>query len=191
MMLKDIVRKNRSYRRFYQDRKIPLDDLRDLVDLARLAPSAANRQPLKYILSADSAKNSTIFPYLGWAAYLKEWPGPEEGERPSAYIIMLSDKRISDEVIWDHGICAQTMLLGAVEKGYGGCIIGSVNKKGLREVLSIPGQYSIELVIALGVPRETVVIDGVPPDGDIKYWRDENRVHHVPKRSLDDLLPDL
>ena len=190
-MLKDIVKKNRSYRRFHQEKPVSIDDLKDLVELARLAPSAANRQPLKYILSADPAKNSIIFPFLAWAAYLKEWPGPEEGERPSAYIIMLSDKRISGEVIWDHGICAQTILLGAVEKGYGGCIIGAVDKKGLRKALSIPDDYAIELVIALGVPKENVVIDPVGPDGDIKYWRDEKRIHHVPKRSLEDLLLDL
>ncbi|HOO71064.1 MAG TPA: nitroreductase family protein [Spirochaetota bacterium] len=190
-MLKDLVKRNRSYRRFFQDHAISVEELRKLVDLARLAPSAANRQPLKYILSADPDKNSVIFPFLAWAAYLKEWPGPDEGERPSAYIVMLADTRISNEVIWDHGICAQTMLLGAVEMGYGGCIIGAVDKKGLRSSLLIPEHFRVELVLALGKPRETVVVDPVGADGDIKYWRDDSRVHHVPKRSLDELILDL
>jgi nitroreductase len=190
-MLKDIVARNRSYRRFHQDQSLTIEELLDLVDLARLAPSAANRQPLKYILSNDAEKNRKIYPCLAWAAYLREWPGPDEGERPAAYIVMLADTSISAEVLWDHGICAQTILLGAVEKGYGGCIIGAVNKKKLCATLSIPDRYRVELVIALGKPKEAVVIEPVGPDGDIKYWRDEDRAHHVPKRSLKDLVLDL
>jgi nitroreductase len=190
-MFKDLVAKNRSYRRFHENEQISPGLLRELVDLARLSPSAANRQPLKYILSAAPDKNEKIFPFLAWAAYLKDWNGPEKGERPSAYIVMLSDNDISTEVKWDHGICAQTILLGAVEKGLGGCIIGSVNKKGIVESLNIPSKYEVQLVIALGRPKETVRIEELAPGGDIKYWRDEKRVHHVPKRSLNDLILDI
>ena len=190
-MLRDLVLKNRSYRRFYQDEPISPDILRELVDLARLSPSARNAQPLKYIISADREKNARIFPLLLWAAYLKEWDGPREGERPSAYLVMLSDKDLSSEVKWDHGICAQTILLGAVEKGLGGCMIASVNKKDLMKSLNIPIKYEIELVIALGRPREEVRIEPVGPDGDIKYWRDSTSIHHVPKRALDELILDL
>lgn len=187
-MLKDLVRKNRSYRRFDEKTPVSTETLRELVDLARLSPSAANRQPLKYFLSNTPETNSKIFPCLAWAGYLPEWPGPEEGERPAAYLVMLGDSRISDNYFCDHGIAAQSILLGAVEKGLGGCIIGSVNRDKLRQDLEIPSHFEIIQVIALGKPKETVVIDPLATDEDIKYWRDQKGVHHVPKRALDDLI---
>lgn len=190
-MIKDLIKKNRSYRRFYQDVPIGPETLRDIVDLARLSASAANLQPLKYILSSDPEKNSLIFPCLGWAAYLKDWDGPPEGERPSAYIIVLCDTNICKDLRWpDHGIACQSILLGAVDLGYGGCMIGSVNHQRLRDVLDIPKSYEILLAIALGKPMEDVVIDEVGPQGDIKYRRDSKGVHHVPKRSLDEIIVD-
>ena len=188
MMLSDLVLRNRSYRRFYQEVTIDLETLRGLVELARLSASAANKQPLKYILSCDPERNGLIFPHLGWAGYLKDWPGPCEGERPSAYVIILGDKSIRQSFGCDHGIAAQSILLGATEKGFGGCMIGSVQREGLREALGIAPHYEILLVIALGKPKETVVIEAVGPDGDIKYWRDDEGRHHVPKRSLDELI---
>jgi nitroreductase len=187
-LLKDLVRKNRSYRRFDEKTPVSTETLRELVDLARLSPSAANRQPLKYFLSNTPETNSKIFPCLAWAGYLPEWPGPEEGERPAAYLVMLGDSRISDNYFCDHGIAAQSILLGAVEKGLGGCIIGSVNRDKLRQDLEIPSHFEIIQVIALGKPKETVVIDPLATDEDIKYWRDQKGVHHVPKRALDDLI---
>jgi len=187
-MLNELVRKNRSYRRFYQDVPIKLDTLRELVDLGRLSASALNLQPLKYVLSCEPKKNGLIFPKLGWASYLKGWPGPEEGERPSAYIVMLADTEISRSVGCDHGIAAQSILLGAAEKGLGGCMIATVNRPELSKALGIEPRYEVLLVIALGKPRETVVIDKVKPDGDTKYWRDGQGVHHVPKRALDDII---
>lgn len=187
-MIRDLVVKNRSYRRFHQEVAVELETLRELVDIARLSASAANMQPLRYILSCDSEKNALIFSNLAWAAYLKDWPGPSEGERPSAYIIILEDTRISHPVGVDHGIAAQGILLGAVERGLGGCIIGSINKRGLREALRIEPEYEILLVLALGKPKEVVVIETVGPAGDIKYWRDSEGVHHVPKRALDEII---
>jgi nitroreductase len=187
-MLKDLILKNRSYRRFYQDTPISINTLREIVNLARLSASGSNKQALKYILSCDPKKNTIIFPNLAWAGYLTDWRGPEEGERPSAYIIILGDKKISPSFGCDHGIAAQSILLGATEKGLGGCMIGSVQKGDLRQALGIPENYEILLVIALGKPKETVVLDAVSPDGDIKYWRDEQGVHHVPKRSLDEII---
>jgi nitroreductase len=186
-MIKDLVLRNRSYRRFYQDVPISLETLKELVDLARLSASGANRQPLKYALSCDPQTNALIFPNLGWAAYLKDWPGPEEGERPAAYIIILVDKTIGGPGC-DHGIAAQSMLLGATEKGLGGCMIATVRKAEVSQIFAIPEQYEILLVLALGKPKETVVLELVGPTGDIKYWRDEHGVHHVPKRSLDEII---
>ncbi len=186
-MIKDLVIRNRSCRRFHEDTVIGLDILRELVDLARLSPSGSNLQSLKYILSQNPQKNALIFPHLGWAGYLKDWPGPKEGERPSAYIVILGDIQISQSFGCDHGIAAQSILLGATEKGLAGCMIGSIGK-GLRQALDIAVCYKILLVLALGKAREKVVIEPVGPSGDIKYWRDREGVHHVPKRSLDEII---
>ena len=187
-MIHDQILKSRSCRRFYEDQPVPLDDLKQLVDLARLSPSGRNAQPLKFILSCEPEKNARIFQTLAWAGYLKDWGGPKAGERPAAYIILLGDKAISETFGIDPGIAAQSILLGAREKGLGGCIIGSVQKPELAAALNIPEQYEIIVAIALGKPRETVVVEKVGPDGDIKYWRDAQGVHHVPKRALEDLI---
>lgn len=187
MKLADLILKNRSYRRFRQEKRIDLETLRQLIDLARLSASAANRQPLKYILSCEQKKNASIFPHLRWAGYLADWSGPIEGERPSAYIVVLGDTEITNSFGCDHGIAAQSILLGATERGLGGCMFASIAREELAEVLVIPPRYEILLVIALGEPIETVRIEPVGRDGDIKYWRDGDGVHHVPKRSLDDI----
>lgn len=187
-MIRDLITKNRSYRRFWQEAVIALDTLKELVDFARLSPSSGNFQPLKYILSCDPQKNALIFPHLAWAGFLKDWNGPCEGERPSAYIIILGDTKIKKSFSCDHGIAAQSILLGAIEKGLGGCIIGSIQRQGIGKALDIPSHYKILLVLAIGKPREKVVIETVGKTGDIKYWRDSNDIHHVPKRLLDDII---
>ncbi len=187
-MLKDLVRKNRSYRRFDQSEPIDRATLLELVDLARLSASGGNAQPLKFVLAWEAERNAAIFPHLAWAGFLADWPGPAEGERATAYIIILHDKEITHLAGVDHGIAAQSILLGATEKGLGGCMIGSINRDGLRETLAIDEQYDILLVIALGVPGETVQLEDLPPDGKTTYWRDENSIHHVPKRPLDELI---
>jgi len=185
---KDLILKNRSYRRFYENKKIRISTLRALVGLARLTPSSANLQPLKYFLSSISETNQKIFPCLRWAGYLKDWDGPAKGERPSAYIVILGDTNISKSFGYDAGIAAQSILLGAVEKGFGGCIIGSIDRGKLRMSLEIPQHLEILLVIALGKPKEKVVIETVGENNDIKYWRDKKGIHHVPKRPLKDLI---
>ncbi|NLG98675.1 MAG: nitroreductase family protein [Chloroflexi bacterium] len=186
--LKELVTKSRTYRRFYQNEPVSLETLRELANLARLSPSGSNLQPLKYILSNEPEKNALIFEHLAWAGYLRDWPGPVEGERPSAYIIILGDTNISKNFGCDHGIAAQSIMLGAAEQGLGGCIIGSVRRSELSQALNIPEQYQILLVLALGKPKETVKIEPLPEDGSVYYWRDEEQVHHVPKRSLDDII---
>jgi nitroreductase len=187
-MIRDLIIKNRSYRRFYEEVDIKLDTLKELIDLARLSASAMNAQPLKYILSCEPERNSLIFPYLTLGAYLKDWSGPGKGERPVAYIIILGDTVISRFSAYDAGIAAQNILLGATEKSLGGCIIASIDREGLRKALDISLRYEILLVLVLGKPREKVVIETVGPNGETKYWRDVIGVHHVPKRPLDDII---
>lgn len=187
-MLKDLVLKNRSYRRFDQKFEIGMETLRELVDLGRCSASGANRQPLKYALSNEPARNAAIFQTLAWAGYFKDWPGPEEGERPSAYIVILLDKEIAQNPFCDHGIAAQSILLGAAERGLGGCMIASIQREALAKALGLGERYEILLVLALGKPVEEVVLERVGADGDIRYWRDERHVHHVPKRALEEII---
>lgn len=187
-MLKDLIKKSRSIRRFYQNEAVDKDTLHELVDLARLSPSGSNMQSLKYFLSNQPEKNAKIFANLAWAGYLRDWPGPEEGERPSAYIIIMGDSTISKTFGCDHGVAAQSIMLGAAEKGMGGCIIGSIKRSELAAALNIPPQYEILLVLALGKPKEVVEIDPLKDDGSVKYWRDEKQVHHVPKRPLNEII---
>ncbi len=190
-MIEDLIKENRTCRRFYQDFVIEVDVLKKLVNLARLSASAANRQPLRYILSCDPRLNEEIYPCLAWAGYLNDWPGPDHGERPSAYIVILGDTSIADNFWCDHGIASQSILLGAREQGLAGCMIGAINKEKLREVLNIPMQYTILLVLAVGKPKEQVMIEEVKEDENIRYWRDERGGHHVPKRRLEDIIVDF
>jgi len=189
-MIKDLVSRNRTCRRFHQDYAIEIDALRELVDLARLSASSGNIQPLKYVLSAAPEKNRSIFPCLGWAGWLEDWPGPAEGERPAAYIVVLGDTELHGSFDFDAGIAAQSILLGATEIGLAGCIIADIDRPRLRRALDIPGRFKIILVLALGKPKEHVVLEPVGADGDIKYYRDAEGIHHVPKRSLDEIILD-
>lgn len=187
-MIEDLVRKNRSYRRFNQSWSIDRKVLEGLINLGRLSASSANLQPLKYMISCDPESNAKVFPCLMWAGYLKDWSGPAEGERPSAYIIILGDKEISKSFDCDRGIAAQSILLGSAEAGIGGCMIDSVNRRRLRKDLEIPERYAIAMVLALGYPSEKVVLEETGPDGDIRYYRDAEDAHHVPKRPLSEII---
>jgi nitroreductase len=186
-MFRDLVLKNRSYRRFDAAVAVDRDTLIELVDLARQTPSTGNQQPLKYFLSTDAETNAIIYRNVTWAGYLTDWPGPAEEERPGAYIVVLRDNQISRADSPDIGIAAQTIMLGAAEKGLGGCMFASM-KKGLREALGIPEQFEIVLVLAIGKPAEEVVLEPVGPAGSIRYHRDAAGVHYVPKRSLEDII---
>jgi len=187
-MLSDLLLKSRSYRRFDQSVKVSEATLRELIDATRFCPSAANRQALKYRLVHEAAENARVFECLKFAAYLQGWSGPEEGERPTAYIVVLGDENIYKFSEVDAGIAMQTIMLRATELGFGGCILASVQRDKLREILALDDQLHIGYVIALGKPGETSQIEPLGQDGDIKYYRDAEGVHHVPKRSLDDLL---
>lgn len=187
-MLRELLIRNRSYRRFQQNKLIDIDILKELVEHTRFCPSGRNLQPLKYILVNTPELCSKVFPNLAWAGYLNDWDGPSVGEQPSAYIVMLEDQRLTKSSQWDQGIAAQTIMLGAVEHNLGGCMIASVKKDNLSAVLKLQDYLEIVLVLAIGYPIEKVVVDDIDLSGDIKYWRDNEQVHHVPKRKLDDLI---
>lgn len=187
MNLKNLILKTRSYRRFEESHQINSATLESLIDLARLSASGANRQPLKYLIFNTPKECERIFPYLAWAGYLEDWPGPDKGEWPSAYIIVLGDKSITENFGIDHGIAAQSIMLGAAEADLGGCIIASIKREELANELNIPDQFDILLVLALGKPAENIIIDEIK-NNDVKYWRDNEKNHHVPKRNLKDLI---
>ena len=188
MELKELVAKNRSYRRFYEE-PISEETLKELVALARITPSAANAQALKYRLVYTKEENEKVFQTLRWAGALLDWDGPKEGERPSAYIVILCDQTLGKNKMTDDGIAAQTILRGAVEKGLGGCMLGNVKREELAEALGIDRErFAIDLVLALGKPKETVVLVDLPESGDTRYYRDDAKVHYVPKRSLEELI---
>ncbi len=188
MTIPELVRKARSFRRFDESYAVDPELLLEFIDTARICASSGNRQPLRYVLSTDPEKNQKIFPLLAWAGYLPDWPGPDLGERPSAYVVMLGDTTIATTFGCDQGIAAQTIVLAAAERGLGACMMVSVLRKELRALLKIPEHLEILMVIALGKPAETVLLEPLPESGDIRYWRDSQGVHHVPKRPLSDIV---
>lgn len=186
-MIRDLVLKNRSYRRFDQKSKIASATLLEILELARLSGSAANLQKLKFRILNTEKENELVFQNLAWAGYLPEWSGPQEGEKPTGYIILLTDDDKAAHVQCDAGLAMQSMLLGAVERGLGGCIFASVKREQLSKDLDIPEKYRIIYVMALGKPVEEVVIDDII-NGNVKYWRDQQQVHHVPKKLIEDMM---
>jgi nitroreductase len=192
--MQEIIARTRTFRRFIEKDAISMAILYDLIDLGRLGGSARNSQPWQYMVTNDPEICCKIFPYLGWAGYLTDWKGPVEGERPSAYILCLLNKNRlkgpESEAQFDLGIATQNMLLGAMEKRIGGCRIGAFNPK-LSSLFKLPDHLHLSLVIALGKPRETVIVEECKDENDIKYWRDEHGAHHVPKRSRESCLIDI
>jgi nitroreductase len=188
MNIKDIVYKNRTYRRFDQNYKIDMATLEELVDLARVTSSGANMQAIKFVLVADEKMCELVNNHIAWAGALPDWPGPAEGEKPTAYIIPLRDESISKNLFWDLGLWTQSILMGAVEKGLGACQFGSVKYKELEKALELPDRLVITSVVALGKPVEKIVLVDIPESGKMNYYRDENMVHYVPKRKLEDVV---
>ncbi len=191
MTISELIERTRSIRRFRQDRVPEEKTLRELVRLACLGGSARNAQPLRYIIVTDRSLCDRIFPLLGWAGYLRDWPGPAPGERPPAYVVCLLDEdRLPGPVTEAHcdlGIATQNLLLAAASRGIFGCRIGAFSKE-IHHLLDLPDRFRVLLVLPLGYPAEQVVLEEVGPNGDVRYWRDEEEVHHVPKRRLEDVL---
>ena len=184
------VRACRSYRRFDEGDPIPGTLLAELASLTRLTASGANRMPLRFRLVSSANERDMVFSQLKWAGALKDWDGPEEGERPTGYIVICDAGQGATTSV-DEGIAAQTIMLAAVEAGFGGCMLHAFNKAGVSQALGLGGE-GVEplMVLALGRPAEKVVLEplSASPDGSTNYWRDAKGVHHVPKRSLEDVL---
>ncbi len=187
----ELVKKNRSYRGYDESRRVSREELLRLVDCARFAPSSVNRQPFCYYLAYEQAQLDLIQPLTGWARALPEKRLPYPGRRPTAFIV------ICQNTAWepdpgrfqrDVGIVAQTMLLAAVDMGLGGIMIGNFSPEKLAAALSLPANLTPMLIVALGAPDETVVLTEALPGESLNYYRDENDVHYVPKRRLEDIV---
>ena len=187
-MFSNLVKRTRSFRRFKQEPAPSMSDLDSLVELARFAPSASNRQPIRYIIVKDSEVLPQVFSCLRWAGYLESWSGPKMDEQPTAYIVLLSDPTIDMNPGIDLGLAAQNVVLGAAERGFGACLVGSITRDHLREILDVPQDLKIEMVVALGAPGEQVVLTEAKNESDIRYWRGDDDVHYVPKRRLEDVV---
>lgn len=185
MEMMELVQKNRSYRRFDQSNPVSRETLLQLVDLARYTASGANKQITRYIVTAEAKMNAEVYACLRWAGYYADWDGPVEGERPTGYITLLCPEGTNAPM--DEGIKAQTIMLGAVAQGLGGCMLANVDRIQLAKVLNVPQGYKISLVLAIGVPVEPVVLDEIAADDDIKYYR-VGEVQHVPKIKLSDVV---
>lgn len=185
-MILSLIESNRSFRRFDGAYSIPRDTFSALANAVRLSSSAGNLQRIRLLFVSSLEECESVFDTLSFAAYLKDWDGPDVEQRPSGYAVILTEKEPDGLLFVDIGIAAQSMLLTAREFGLGGCIFGSFSKEKLVSVLDLKG-YVPALVIALGVPAETVRITDVK-NGDIKYYRDEGGVHVVPKRDVKDIV---
>lgn len=183
-----LVRRTRSVRRFAEEQRLDERLLTKLIDLARLSPCSANRQTLRFLPCCERQLVERIFPHLAWAGYLADWHGPQPGERPAAYIVVLHDKRLGPAREVDAGIALQSMLLGAYARGLAGCIIGSIKRGQLAAELGLAEHLHILYLLALGQGAEQVVVEELPVGGEVRYWRDAQGVHHVPKRTLAELL---
>jgi len=189
-MINSLVEKNRSYRKFHEEVEIKKETLEELIDLARLSPCGMNLQSLRFMLINDKEDREKVYPYIKWAAFLKEWGGPVEGQRPTGFILMFTDKSVQNSFVIDidMGIACQSILLGAVEKGLGGCIIGAINKNEVISAFNIKENLELKLIIALGSPDQNIIIDSAELHSDLKYWEDKSGNHHVPKLMLKDLI---
>lgn len=192
MSVKELVLFNRSYRRFDESVPVTREMLTGWVDVARLTNSTINIQPLKYYISAEKETNAVIRSHIYWARNLPDFNGPEEGENPTGYVVICVDSAVNnavpDRFAKDVGIVAQTIMLCAAEQGFGGCMMGNVDKDDLKSELGLPESCTISLVLAIGKPGEKIILEEVEKGESVMYYRDDNNVHHVPKRKLKDII---
>lgn len=187
MSIYETIISRRTIRKFDQ-KKIDPEILKNIVNAGRLAPSAANLQPLEYLIIDDEDLKKRIFPNLAWAGYIKPEGDPGKDERPAAYIIILADKKINPAPERDIGASVENMNLVAEEEGMGCCWIGAFKKKEIGNIINVPENLSVELVLALGYPLEKPVPEDIEKGSSIKYYKDGSGKLHVPKRKLEDIL---
>ncbi len=188
MEFKGLVAKARTYRRYHQDKPVPMELLMEIIDTTRLTPSASNAQPLRYALSASQEMNARLFPLVRWAPAIDNWDGPAEGQRPVAYIVIAADTKSPVPPQMDAGIAALAIQLGLAEKGIGCCIFNHFEADAVHAAIGFRSYLAVQLVIAVGYPAETIIIEELNKGKPYQYHRDEQGQHYVPKRLLKDIV---
>lgn len=184
MEVSEAIRSRRSVRKF-KDQRVPREDLVELVDYARLAPSGMNKQPLEFVVVDKPELERELFNYTNWAGAV-DWD-PEPEERPRAYVLVLIDHEVKPATEnHDAGLAASNICLGAVDKGLGSCLLGAIDKESIKKLVGVPEQLELDLAVGLGYPDQDIVLEEGAEK--IDYWLDEEGVFHVPKRSVDDTL---
>lgn len=183
-MIRDLVLKNRSYRSFNPSFIVSKETLFDIVDVARYTPSTRNAQGLRFRLCYEKDERTKLLSLTKWAGALSDRHFPPEGHEPTAYIVICTEQ---DIFMRDVGIAAQTIMLSATELGLGGCMIGSFDAAKVTELLRLPPKMTPRLILALGKPDETVVLEDAE-NNQLAYYRDEKDIHHVPKLKTEDMI---
>lgn len=188
--LRNLMKENRSVRRFNGSERVSEEVIENLVELTRYCASGRNAQPLRYVIVNSEEMCAEVFPFLKWAGYFKDWDGPEQGERPVAYLVQCLDSRYGSDCLCDDGLQLEAITLGMRTLGLGGCIIKAFDVAGISAVLDLDERYKPRYVLAIGYPAEEVMIENMPDsdEADFKYYRTEDSVHHVPKRLLRSLI---
>jgi nitroreductase len=187
MIMKNLIHARRTIRKFDQ-KPLTKEQLLRYVDAARVAPSGANLQPLKYALVYTRDMTEKVFPLVKWAAYLAPDYNPKEHERPTGYVVVCADTDIrKNGYDMDVGAAVENLILCALADGVGACWMASVDREAVRELLRIPQNLEISCVVALGYPAESPEEVAVT-EGNIRYYLSENGTLQVPKRSLEDVL---
>ena len=190
-LFKELVKKSRSYRGYDESRRITREELLELVDCARFAPSSVNRQPFQYLLAYEQEDLDKIQPLTGWARGLPQMKLPHPGKCPTAFIVICQNTEWDPDLnryLRDVGIAAQPMLLAAAEMDLGGIMIGNFSPKKLAETMELPENIVPMLIVAFGKPDEKIVLTEVGPGESLNYYRDDQDTHYVPKRKLKDIV---
>lgn len=190
-MIKDLIKKNRSVRGYDNSRDVTIEELREMVDCARLSASSVNMQPLKYILVNTVDGKARVLKQVSFAAKLSTLKLPHRGSEPMAYIVICQDEQISKSetgFLRDVGIATQSITLAATELGLGACMLGYFSPDKLRQALDLSENLKPQLVISLGKSVEDIRIVDIEEGESTDYYRDEAGIHYVPKRKLDDVI---
>ena len=190
-MFKDLVKANRSYRGYDESRRVTREELLEMVDCARLAASSVNRQPLQYYLAWEKERVDQIQRMTKWARGLPQMELPHRGMCPTAFIVICQNTELGESLARfqkDIGIAAQTILLAATEMGLGGCMIGNFHAGEVKETLGLAPELAPVLIVAIGKPAEKIILTEAGTGESVDYYRDENDVHYVPKRRLEDVI---
>jgi nitroreductase len=188
-MILDKMAKNRTHRSFTR-KEVKTDDLRSMIEGARVSATTRNSQKVRFFLINDEKTCDEVFKLIKFAGAIPWNPTLEES--PRAYIAVCGDEDIKqytteDLFNFDMGLCTQNILLVAVELGYSGCILAAYNKPAFDKLVDLPKGYKSYYLIALGEAKDTVTIVDVK-DGNTTYYRDDKNNHFVPKLPIDELI---